>query len=186
MIHIMNLRSKKQNYTCLHQNIGRHQKPAIKRCGKHSNLKQPIDIVKRDCGTPDKRTFELSKTRENETKKALEWNRPEWEPTEQNCKGGFEVDNPYDVLQRLRDCGNPAELTEWRRAYQPATAKIRRTQNRSPPQKESLRDSSKERVMLSENTSSLTVVTMWRLTGDNTPSSPSRHRRRENLIIGSW
>ena len=75
-------------------------------------------------------------------------------------KGGFEVDNPYDVLQRLQDCCNPAELTEWRRAYQPATAKIRRTKNRSPPQqKESLRDSSKERVMLSENTSSLTVVT---------------------------
>ena len=74
-------------------------------------------------------------------------------------KGGFEGDNPYDVLQRLQDCCNPAELTEWRRAYQPATAKIRRTKNRSPPQKESLRDSSKERVMLSENTSSLTVVT---------------------------
>ena len=75
-------------------------------------------------------------------------------------KGGFEVDNPYDVLQRLQDCCNPTELTEWRRAYHPATAKIRRTKNRSPPpKKESLRDSSKERVMLSENTSSLTVVT---------------------------
>jgi hypothetical protein len=92
-------------------------------------------------GCQKKRTFELNKTtlcRENELRRRSNGTVPN--ENQQNKllrikKGGFEVDNPYDVLQRLQDCCNPAELTEWRRAYQPATAKIRRTKNRSPPKK---------------------------------------------------
>jgi hypothetical protein len=76
----MNLRSKKQNYTILQQNIGRRKKPKIKRCGKHSHLRQSIDIFKRDYGMPEKANIRAQQDyicRENETKKALEWNRPE-------------------------------------------------------------------------------------------------------------